>query len=303
MKKHLAAVFLIAFIFSSCSSEGKTAEETYTIKNDIYDAVAIEMLADIYTEASLDSVRITQVLYNQPLKIQGSKDGFYLVSAIGNVEGYILENKVIINTDSLRTNVNDQKILVTGESKTVYSKPDGKIPVEKIVAGTVFAYRGKLGDWIRIEMADGTNGYLTLNNIILYEGQIPVTDADSFIRDIIAYSDAKYLEGGISATEGFDMPNLINLCARINGVELPLGINELKDEGVEVTDGVIKKGDILFLSKDRYNKTVTSAAVALDDVKAVFFSEEQHMIVIGKLMDEDIRSRTQKIIRIFEEQG
>jgi gamma-D-glutamyl-L-lysine dipeptidyl-peptidase len=302
MKKLVAAVIVTVFILSSCSSENKMNEETYSLRDDTYDAVAAVMLADIYSDASLDSERITQALYGQPLKILGSQDGFYHVALSGDIEGYVSGNKISMDVSSLKTNERDQKILVTGESKTIYSRPDGEVPVVKVTAGTVLSFRDKQGDWIRVGLADGTDGYLTLNNIILYERQIPKTDTESFCRDIQMFSDAKFLTGGISMAEGFDMPNLVRLCALLNGIEIPLDLKDMMYAGKAITDGDIQKGDILFLSKDRYNETVVTVAVILDAGVGVFFSDALHSITAGMMIDEDIRNRTRKVIRLFGEQ-
>jgi gamma-D-glutamyl-L-lysine dipeptidyl-peptidase len=302
MKKLAMAVIVTAFILSSCSSEKRMNEETYSLRDDTYDAVAAVMLADIFSDASLDSDRITQALYGQPLRILGSQDGFYHVALSGGIEGYVSENKIRLDNTSLATNEKNQRILVTGESKTIYSRPDGEIPVVKVATGTVLSFRDKLGDWIKVGLTDGTDGYLTLNNIILFEGQIPKTDTDSFCRDIKVFSDSKFLKGGTSRAEGFDMQNLVRLCAMLNGIELPLDLTDMMNEGKVISDSDMQKGDILFLSKDRYNETVVTVAVVLDAGDGVFYSDTLHSITAGRMIDEDIRNRIRKVIRLFGEQ-
>jgi|GEM_PF-4918097 len=300
--KRLILVLLSLCILNACTERDKSAGTNYTLKCSSCNSVVSVMLADIYEAPSLQAERITQAFYNQPLEMFPEDDSFYRVKTLSGTGGYILKNKVDKELGSLKTDASDQKILITGKTKTIYSKPDGRMPVEKVVLGTVLSYRGKEGDWIRVALCKGMEGYITLNDIILYEGQIPRTNAESFIRDITSFVGVKYLKGGSSVLEGIDMPNLIAVCAWVNGYALPLDISELKDEGKSISFEEIMPGDILFLSKDRYNYIISELAVVISDEAAVAYSERDMSISILKLLDLDAGYRTREIIRIFEEE-
>lgn len=297
-------VFLMMTLcmLSACTDRDKPAEVSYTLKCGLCDGVISVMLADVYEAPSLGAERITQALYNQPVEMISQDSEFFLIKTAAGIEGYILKNKVDKDLGSLETDASDQKILITGKTKTIYAKPDGRMPVEKVVLGTVLSYRGKAGDWIRVGLCKGIEGYITLNDIILYESRIPLTNTESFIRDIVSFDGVKYVKGGSSVLEGIDMPNLVYICAYINGIELPLEIAEMAGEGKSVSFDEIMPGDILFLSNDRYNEIIGDLAVVMSNETAVAYSEKDMSISIIKLLDLDVRYRTRKIIRIFEEE-
>lgn len=305
MKNHiLNALLILSVLFlSSCARGERIAAEIYTLKDNSYNAVAADMLVDVYKEASLNSARITQALYNQPVKIIGEKNDFYKVETTSGTEGFLLKSKVIIDISSLMTNEKDEKILITGETKTIYAKPDGKKPVGKALTGTVLSYHGKSGDWVRILLCDGREGYLTINNIILYQGNIPETDTGSFLRDVRTNIGSKYLKGGASAAEGFDMPNLIYICAKINGVKIPPDIEDMIEAGTAVGKEEIAAGDVIFLSKDRYNKEVDEVAVVLGNDAIAVFSKEEIVIKIARMTEIDAHNRIMKAIRLFGGDG
>jgi hypothetical protein len=302
LKIRIVLLLLILCISSACTGRDKPTEVSYTLKGAMWDGVVNDMLADIYESPSLEAERITQSFYNQPVEMIAEASGFLRIKTFAGIEGYILKSKVDMDTGSLETNESDQKILITGKTKTIYSKPDGRMPVEKVVMGTVLSYRGKVGDWIRVALCKGMEGYITLNDIILYESRIPLTNTGSFIRDIVSFAGVRYLKGGSSVLEGIDMPNLISVCAVINGYTLSLDISEMTKEGKSVSFEEIMPGDILFLSNDRYNDIISDLAVIISDDEAVAYSEKDMSISILKLLDLDARYRTRKIIRIFEEE-
>lgn len=298
--KYIIVFFVLVFL-GACSNGTSEEIVLYSLKETQYNAVINHSLADIYEDSSIDSKRMTQAVYNQPVWIIDQKGDYFHIRTLGNIEGYVLVNKVSYSTSSLETNEKDQKILVTGKTKTIYSKTDGKIPIEEVVTGTILSYRGKVGDWVRVQMCEGEYGYITINNIILFQDHIPITSVDSFVRDIISFSGGKYMQGGISELEGFDMSNLIYVCAKINGYELPIDIFELKGtyDGISVEN--IRAGDILFLAKDRYNEYIQSVAVVVDNSQVIMFSDEDLEIGIYRMADHDIMNRIRKTVRIFEE--
>lgn len=299
MKSKLILLIILLLLLQACGDQQDTENEIYSIKNAGYDAVVCAMLADVYDKPQIDATRLTQLLYNQPVIIISSGEIFSEIRAASDITGFIQNIKLEKTDFSLKTDEKDRKILITGNVKTVYSRPDGKIPKERVVAGTEFAYHGKTGDWVRVLMCDGEYGYLTLNDIILYSKDIPKTNNDSFIRDVLRFSGTKYLRGGASWIEGFDMENLIYTAARINGVFVTPSIEAMQKNGVLVSWEEMRPGDILFLSSDRYNSNISSLAVMTAPDSAVVFTETTLSIEEVKMIDHDLRNRIRKVIRLY----
>lgn len=299
MKAKLILIFFLLIILQACTEQQNVENEIYTLKNSTYGAVVCASLADVYDRPSIGAVRRTQLLYNQPVMIITTGDEFYEIQTFEGFLGFVQNVKLVLTDFSLKTDERDRKILITGSIKTVYSRPDGKIPKERVAAGTEFAYYGKTGDWVRVMMCDGEYGYLTLNDIILYQDDIPKTNVESFIRDILRFTGTKYLKGGASVIEGFDMENLIYTAAKINGVRMVPSIEAMQKMGKEVSQEEMQPGDVLFLSSDRYNNNIEMLAVLTDRDSVVLYSDSELSVIKAKIIDHDIRNRIRKVIRLF----
>jgi cell wall-associated NlpC family hydrolase len=146
-------------------------------------------------------------------------------------------------------------LIVTALEDKIVRQPATNAPaVSDVVQCDLVKGVGTEGDWFKVEMPDGTSGYLAKTAAADYATWRAARrlTAENIERTARTYLGRPYVWGGIS-WRGMDCSGFNKLVFYINGMDLNRDAFEQCRQGVEVplTDDLkyLKKGDLLFFGR------------------------------------------------------
>lgn len=279
-------------------------EYIYGIPMDDKAAVVTENVADIFAEPDIKSERITQVLCNQPVSVISDNGGWAKVRTVSGLTGWIRTRFISRDVSSISGRVYTYRIIVTSREKTVYSGPDGGITRVDAQMGTEFYAFNNREDAYEVFLPGNTTGWLRGSGIIRIpvNDAIPVTNADDFAATALRFKGTTFMLNGMSSM-GIDAPGLIYICARINGINLPVTLEGQQSAGVEIDIDDVKAGDLVFLSENRdtdsdsegdsdsdndsESRTFTCAGISIGGGTYIYAGRKTGYVAIGDLYREN----------------
>jgi len=234
----------------------KPIDYIYGIPIDENAAVGVESVADVYEKPDVTSARVTQVLCNQPVSVLEKDGGWSRVKTVSGITGWIKSKYISSDVSSISGRVFTYRIIVTSREKTVYSGPGGGITMVNAHMGTEFYAFNSTDDAYEVFLPGNRTGWLRGSGIIRIpvHDAIPVTNADDFASTALKFKGTSFMLNGLSSM-GIDAPGLVYICARINGINLPITIEGQLNTGTEIDIGKTQAGDLVFLSKTRDSGT------------------------------------------------
>ncbi len=225
--------------------------------------VVSKQYADILEKPDLLSLRKTQVLYNQILKIIDKKTyGYYQVELEDKTRGYIMSENVTNFTESIEPNMYQIKIIVLSKSKRVMSHSSNGSIVVEIYMGTVL-YSNYQGDGVyRVILPDHKEGWVSASGVLkLNSGQeVKISSAKGFYSTVISFNDTTYIDNGITQM-GASSDGIAYIAAKVNGITIPrdkqlqlsvgknIPLEYDKDTGLFKYDN-LNEGDLIFFKSD-----------------------------------------------------
>lgn len=281
MLPKVAGILVILLLFlAGCSPEAQEVSGNKNIEGNeaggrkveikqvngipIDDAAAVvkEMIADVYSEPNVRSRRITQVIYNQAVRIISKEGSWSMIEAHDGSTGWIRSKYIDSNTGSISGRSYTHRIVVTTKEKEVFSSPTGGITLKNAVMGSVFYAFNNSDNAYEVYLPGNMTGWLRGSGFIHIdlEGDIPLTSGADFAASAQKLKGVSYLDNGLSLM-GMDSKGMIYICARINGLDAPRSMEELARFGDEVALEELLMGDIVFLGGDDNN--ITDAGIYL----------------------------------------
>lgn len=315
MKKlnYLFIYLLIAVqMFAGCSfgvrpasSEVSQTEESIEAINARYKdkAVIIDSVVDVFKEAEINSERITQGLFNQPVTVLENKDAWTKVKTVDGSTGWLRTKFIDNDCTSVKKELYSERIVITGKKKQVFTNYGGGATLKDVTMGTEFFVKSKKKNYYEVIVPGKQTGWIEMKNTILVptDKPIPKTSADDFAATVAKFKDTQYLMGGVSDIQGIDCSGIVYICARINGVELPRGISEQFEfikEGPESFEEV-KVGDLVYFSANEDKSGVSEVGVCIGEGKYIYASRVKGAVVETALDSEYYVKRLMGIKRIF----
>jgi cell wall-associated NlpC family hydrolase len=284
------------------TDEAKPVEYIYGIPMDETSAVVTESVADIYVSPDVKSDRITQVLCNQPVSVLRSNGGWAKVKTIYGIEGWIKLRYISNDVSSIAGRIYTYKIIVTSREKTVYSAPSGGITRVNAQMGTEFYAFNNMEDAYEVFLPGNTTGWLRGSGIIRIpvDDVIPVTNADDFAATALRFKGTPFMINGMSSM-GIDSPGLVYICARINGINLPITIDGQLSAGVETDIDDVKAGDLVFLSGTGDNEAddINCVGISIGDGSYIYAGRRTGYVAIGDIYRENPDGIVVAVRRIF----
>ena len=232
--------------------------------NDMNRVVA-SPTADLYETADLKARRLTQVLYNEPVKLfdVATTYGFRQVQLSDGMTGYMRESDLSTYLDAAEPALAVNKLVVATGSKRVMSHAKTGTLVVEVMMGTVL-YSDYRGDGIsRVLLPSGGSGWISDDGLIILppDGQVqPVENgARYFTTTALSFLNVTLLNRGMTI-HGASIPGIARVSAAVNGVTLPRMIEGQMTSGTPVSlerdpdtqrvkYDIIKPGDLLFFGQ------------------------------------------------------
>ena len=254
--------------------------------------VVIESSVSLMSKPDPSSVRITEVLYNEPVVVTDEADnGYVKIMTMDGIEGYVPEKSLTDNMDCNGT------LMMRVEMNTV-----------------LYADLKREGVY-QVALPNGESGWIGSSGVIELGTRDEIQEVSSryFVSSIMTFINAKYKENGLTMY-GVSVNGAVYVCSEINGIDMPRTMEEQAQMGEEVTlnyDAVtgeviiedILPGDILFLrspSSEPGDTTIYEMAVCTDTGTLFMISSARTTVRLKTFTaGDDICDRIITIRRIF----
>ncbi len=264
--------------------------------------VVAESVADIYISPDVKSERVTQALYNQPVRIIQRENGWAKVRAVDGNTGWMKEKYIDKNVSSIYGRSYSHKIIVTSRQKEIYSRLSGGTTIVDAPMGTELLSFNSSGDANEVYLPGNKTGWIKGSGIIHLKPNepIPVTNANDFASTALRFKGAPYMINGRS-WHGIDSPGLVYICARINGINLPVSIEGQLSSGVEIRPEDAQVGDLLFLAGtgEGESDTVTCVGVYTGSGIYLYAGRKTGYVEVGDVNRENSEGVIVAARRIF----
>ena len=295
---------------------GQTVKFINGIPMDENAAVVTVSVADVYEKPDVKSSRITQVLCNQPVSIISKNNGWTRVKTVSGITGWIRSKFISDDISSISGRIYTYRIVVTSREKTVYSMPGSGATMVDAQMGTEFFAFNSSDDAYEVFLPENRTGWIKGSGIIRIDppyGEIPVTNASDFAATALKFKGTSFMLNGLTSL-GIDAPGLVYICARINGVDLPVTLEGQLNAGVEIPLDKVQAGDLVFLAEkaadvsetedtsetdDSGEVKITSVGICTGGSNYIYAGRKTGYVAIGDLYRENPDGIAVKARRIF----
>lgn len=263
-------------------------------------AVITEAIVDMFNKPDILSTRITQVLYNQVVAVIKEEDSWVNIKLLDGTSGWVKSKYVSRDTKSVTDGSIKNKIVVTAKLTDIYSGTNNKSKYKKIVLGTELYSFGKSKTGYDVLLPENKMGWIDEGGVIaipISDNVIPKTTSADFVQTIKKFDGTIFILGGISR-RGIDSAGLVYICSKINGVDIPRNLVDMKSAGTSVNEDDIQAGDLLFFSSDSLKKDVNDVGVYVGNNEFIH-SGTTKGVISDSLEDSYFKDRICDIRRIF----
>lgn len=315
-RKVTALCAILIIILSGCMPESREAsgstagqgkipavikseqEMVNGIAIDKSSAVVKETVADVFAEPDVRSQRITQVIYNQAIKILTIEGSWARIAAHDGSAGWIRTKFIDSDISSISGRSYTHRIVIIGREKSIFSGPTGGITIKDAVMGSVFYAFNSSDNAYEVYLPGNITGWIRGSGIIHIglEADIPITSGADFAASALKHKGTSYLVNGLSSM-GIDSSGMIYISARVNGINPPRDLKKLAEFGEEVQLDSIETGDIVFLGDEKDN--IQDAGIYLGNGQYIHSSKTQGYVRLDGLNDSGSDGKPVFARRIF----
>ncbi len=307
MKQQITRLILI-FITSVIVLTGCGSREIPVTSNERFlsgitpenAAVVTEGVVDMFDKPDILGIRLTQVLYNQVVKVIKQESSWTNIKLLDGSSGWVKSKYISRSTDSVTDGGIKNKIIVTSKTIDIYTGANNAVNFKKVVLGTELYSTGKTKTGYDVLLPGNKRGWVEEGGVIavpIEDNTIPKTSKDEFIQTIKKFEGTIFIMGGISRW-GVDSSGLAYISSKINGVDIPRDIIEMSKTGTKVDLESIQPGDLIFFSTDSLKKDVYDVGVYLGDNQFVHSSASRG-VINETLEDSYFKDRIFTVRRIF----
>lgn len=278
--------------------------------------VVTESSVSMMSAPDPSSVRITEVLYNEPVMVTGeSENGYVLITTMDGIEGYVPEKSLTDNMDSVEPDLHVYKLVVSDPSKNIMTHASNGTLMMRVEMNTVLYADLKREGVYQVALPNGESGWIGSSGVIELGTREDIQEVSSryFVSSILTFINAKYKENGLTMY-GVSVNGAVYVCSEINGISMPRTMEEQAQMGTEVTlnyDAVtgeviiedILPGDLIFLrspTSEPGDTTIYEMAVCTDTGTLFMISPAKTTVRLRTFAaGDDICNRIITIRRIF----
>ncbi len=301
--KLISIFLLLTLILTGCGSREIPVTRNEQLLSGITPenaAVVTEAVVDMFDKPDILGTRLTQVLYNQVVKVIKEENSWTNIKLLDGTSGWVKSKYISRNTDSVTDGGINNRIIVTAKTIDIYSGANNVVNFKKVVLGTELYSVGKTKTGYDVLLPDNKRGWVEEGGVIaipISDNIIPKTSEDEFIQTIKKFNGTIFILGGISRW-GMDSSGLVYICSKINGVEVPRNIQQMYKAGAPVDLENLQTGDLIFFSTDSLKKDVYDVGVYVGDNEFIHSSTTRGVIT-ETLEDSYFKGRVCGVRRIF----
>ena len=282
------------------SEESAAPVKVYGIPMDEKAAVIADSMVDIFSEPDVQSERITQSLYNQPVSILDEKSGWARVAVVDGSRGWVRIKFLDRDISSIYGKESNHRIVVTSKEKSVFSSPSGGYTVKDVAMGTELLSFNDYSGAYEVYLPGSRTGWLRGSGLMHIEmnSRVPVTKKEDFVATALKFKGTSYLLSGLSSM-GMDSSGLVYISARINGVNLSRNIGGQYLSGSSVDIGEAREGDLVFLAPGGDSKAPACVGICIGNGSYIYAGRLAGYVTISSLNDINMEGQIIAIRRIF----
>lgn len=306
---------VVSRYFSGPDAAPQEVTAPITIYTDSTRVVNV-FVSNLLTEPDIQSNRITQVLYNEPVTLldSGSTAGFIHIQTLDGMQGYIKSTDVTAYRDSVEPNLHAYKLIVSDVSKNVMSHASNGTLLIEVMMNTVLFADAKSESVYQVSLPDGEKGWINSSGVI----ELGVLDPAEkvgvryFVSAVLSFVNVTQVDHGLTM-RGLSIEGLAYICAEVNGVTLPRTMEQqiTKGERVDLTyDKVtglldvtsISPGDLVFFRdpNDAASAAPYEMGICTDNGSLIMTSTNRTTLRLVTLEDKQaLETRIIAVRRIF----
>lgn len=284
--------------------------------NDESFRVVTNSCEGIMKEPWAGSVRISEVLYNEPVRfISDNKEGYCKIETLDGITGWVRTKSLTTDTSSVEPDLHKFKIVVSDPSKNVMTHASNGTLITKVMMNTVLYADVSREGVYQVSLPDGDTGWIGSSGVIELKPResLQVVSSRYFVSSLLTFVNARYLSNGMTIN-GISINGAVCVCSQVNGISMPRNMAEQSKLGQAVTlshDAVtgeeiisdIMPGDIIFLRSPQSepgSESIYEEAVCTDTGTLLMISSAATTIRLRQFKaGDDITSRIITIRRVF----
>jgi len=218
---------------------------------------------------------VTQARMGDVLTVLDERSGWYHVMMHDGYTGWVDDGDIrLYDEEGLKAYFDGNVALVSDKTAPVReTASEGGQPLFSVdlVQGSVLPVFGAEGDWTRLTLPDGGEGFILTAQITPFPSKEKVFSekkgAEGIISTAMQYVGLPYLWGGTTAY-GFDCSGFTQFCYRMNGYEIRRDADMQYEQG-EIVEDIkdLLPGDLVFF--ETYAKGPSHVGIYLGDSKYI----------------------------------
>lgn len=220
-----------------------------------------EYVTSLMNKPDVKAERITQLLYNEPVRLFDAVEtnGYVMAQSVDDLIGYIRVDDLSSDMDPIEPYMHPFRLVVSDVSKNIMSHPSSGTLELEVMMNTILYSDQKRDGVYHVALPDGKNGWISSSGVIELgvSDQIEKVSTRYFVSSALSFVNSTYLDNGISR-RGLSTEGLVYVAAAVNGVNLPRTMSGLIESGEtvelqydEVTGELLLEsilpGDLVFL--------------------------------------------------------
>ena len=291
--------------------------ENVKIYTDPADRMVIRYATGLMTAPDVRSERITQLLFNEPVKLLSKtpENGYILVRTTDNIDGYVLEKDLSVQMDSIEPDIHLYKLIVSDVSKNIMSHAsNGTLEIEVMMNTVLFSDQKRDGVY-HVALPEGKDGWISSSGVIELGVHAPVEKVSVryFVSSVLSFVNMTHLIGGLTK-RGLSVEGLAYISASVNGVTLPRVKEQqiYSGEAVElrydditgalIVDSILP-GDLVFFRHplDSESTTPYEMGICTETGTLIMISKSKTTLRLVSISDNiELQKRMIAVRRIFE---
>ena len=246
-------------LFAGTNIELFVQREVNLMYDDTYRVVNTSVTS-VFKRADNTSPRVTQVLYNEPVKVLDESDPDYTkIRTSDGIEGFVRATDLTADTTSVEPDLHEYMLVISETSKNVMTHASQGTLITQVMMNTVLYADIKRDGVYQVSLPGGGTGWVGSSGVIEIEprSSIEVVSSRYFVSSALSLVNATYFENGITK-QGISINGLVYVCSCVNGIVMPRTLEDQMEAGVSVPleyDAVtgdlmiesIIPGDLVFL--------------------------------------------------------
>lgn len=218
-------------------------------------AVVTISVANIRSQPKHSAELATQALMGTPLTVLKGDGSWYMVQTPDQYISWVDQAGIQLMTEAELENwYQTPKVVFTPLTGHVWTGKDQNEMVSDLVAGDILTGLTSDGNWVKVQLPDGREGWVESAQLMQWEEWISSreTSVDNLISTAKSMLGVPYLWGGTSI-KGVDCSGFTKTIFYLNGQVIPRDASQQINEGEEVDTEKnwenLQVGDLLFFGE------------------------------------------------------